>query len=458
MSEETTITQPPLIDSIEEAPSGAPLKGRGTFRALSHRNYRLFFFGQMISVIGTWMQTTAIQLLVVRLYPNPEEAARWLGAIGFVPLIPLIPFALLGGSLTDRFPRRTLVVITQGIMMLIAFALFAVTATGVVTIWHVLVLLIFSGIANAVDIPARQTLVIEMVDSDKDDLPGAIALNSSIFNLGRAIGPALAGVIVAAVGEADAFLLNGVSFIAVLVGLVLMRLPPREIAKKQPKLGAHLKDGFRYIRHEQTILVLMSMIAMVAFLAMPFTQMLPLFAKYTLADSAAPLTAVVCGPIECTAPEAVTLGLLNGLFGFGALVGALGVAKWSSAPVRGAGHGRGRVLTLGNLGFPMALLLFALSRSIWLSLGLVFLVGIGWVMQTSLTNTLLQLTTPDHLRGRVMSVYSMLFQGMWRVGSMGSGLLAAAVDPPFAVGVGAALAVGYGVFAALRWPKTRRLA
>lgn len=429
----------------------APRPGVNGFHALQHRNYRLFFFGQMISVIGTWMQQTAIQLLVVRLYPNPEEAARWLGAIGFVPLIPLIPFAFIGGSLADRFPRRRLVVMTQTAMMLVAFVLFALTNAGVVTIWHVLALLVVSSVANVIDIPARQTLVIEMVDNSRDDLAGAIALNSSIFNLGRALGPALAGVVVAAVGEGEAFLLNGVSFIAVLIGLLLMRLPPRPIDASQPKLGKHLKEGLSYVRSDQAIFALLTLISATAFLAMPFTQWLPLFARFTLADSSTGLTAFLCRHITCNAPEALTLGLLNGFFGLGALVGALGLAAWS------ARHERGRLLTIGNMGFPIALVLFALSQSIGLSLGLVFLVGVGWVMQTSLTNTLLQLTTPDRLRGRVMSLYSMLFQGMWRVGIMSQGLLASATGAPFTVGVGATLALGYALFAAWRWPKIRHL-
>ncbi len=424
---------------------------RSTFRALRHRNYRLFFFGQMISVIGTWMQMTAIQLLVVRLFGSLEEQARWLGAVGFVPLIPLIPFALIGGSLADRFPRRTLVIITQSTMMAAAFILFAITALGAVTIWWVLGLLVVQGIANAVDIPARQTLIFELVGG-KDDLTSAIALNSSIFNLGRALGPALAGVIVAALGEADAFLLNGLSFVAVLIGLLLVRLPPRIVDEEPSRIAKHLKDGFRYIYGEKTILILLSLISVTALLAMPFTQMLPLFAKHTLAESAAPLTRVLCSRIECATPEALTLGLLNGLFGLGALAGALAVASWAEH------FRRGQVLTIGNIVFPLMLLLFALSQSIGLSLALLFLVGVGWVMQTSLTNTLLQMTAPDNLRGRVMSVYSMMFQGMFRVGSMGSGLIAAAVSPPVAVGLGGLLALTYGVYVALRWPWIRRLA
>ena len=448
-TESTATSQPPLIDPLNGSLPARPRKG--TFSALSHRNFRLFFYGQMISVIGTWMQTTALQLLVVRLYPNPDDAARWLGAVGFVPLIPLLPFALVGGSLVDRFPRRTIVIITQTTMMLMAFVLFALTASGVVTIWHILGLLVLTGLANAIDIPARQTLIVEMVDSDGDDLAGAIALNSSIFNLGRAIGPAIAGLIVAAIGEADAFLINGISFLAVLLWLWLMRLPPRVIEDRQARLGQHLVEGLRYIRGQHTILVLFSMIGIVAFLAMPFTQLLPLFATYTLADSATPLTNLVCSRIACETPEALTFGLLNGVFGLGALVSALRVSVWSSK------RSRGLMLTIGNIGFPLALLLFALSRSIWLSLALLFLVGMGWVLQTSLTNTMLQLTSPDNLRGRVMSVYAMLFQGGWRVGSMGSGFLASLLGAPVAVGLGAVLALAYGAFAALRWPKIRRL-
>ena len=398
------------------------------------------------------MQDTALSLLVVRLYASPDEAARWLGAISFVPLIPLVPFALIGGSLVDRFPRRTLVLVTQSVMMLQAFLLFALTASGAVNIWHILLLLIVLGMANAIDIPARQTLVIEMVGGSKEDLSGAIALNSSIFNLGRAVGPAVAGVIVAAVGEADAFLLNGLSFVAVLIGLLLMRLPPRAIEQRRPRLGQHLTDGFRYIRQEKTVSILLSLIAVTAFLAMPFTRLLPLFAKYRLADSATPLTALACSHIQCVTPEALTLGLLNACFGFGALAGALGVASWVEE------RGRGRILTIGSVGFPVALLLFALSQSIWLSFGLLFLVGVGWVLQTSLTNTLLQLTAPDNLRGRVMSVYSMMFQGMFRVGSMAAGLIAAALGPPVAVGLVGLLALTYGVYVAVRWPRIHRLA
>ena len=445
------IANPQSSVELSEPVTGSVARSRGgTFRALRHHNYRLFFFGQMISVIGTWMQDTALKLLVVRLFPTPEQAAGWLGAVSFIPFLPLIPFALLGGSLADRFPRRRLVMITQATMMAQAFLLYAFSVSGAITIWHVLLLTTLSGMANAVDIPTRQTFIIEMVGGNRDDLDGAIALNASIFNLGRAIGPAIAGVVVATVGEADAFLLNGLSFIAVLAGLLLMRLPPRALVKRPPKLGAHLKDGFRYIRNERTILILLSLIAITAFLAMPFTQLLPLFAKYTLAGSAAPLTAFVCGRIQCVTPEALTLGLLNACFGFGALSGALIVASR-------ARH-RGRKLTIGNIGFPLALLLFALSQSIGLSLGLLFLVGIGWVMQTSLTNTLLQLTAPDDVRGRVMSVYSMLFQGMFRVGSMSSGLIAASVSPPFAVALGASLALTYGAVVAARWPRIRRLA
>jgi MFS family permease len=447
-------SQPPIANPQTPSPVGEPVvsdivQPRGAFRALKHRNYRLFFVGQLISVIGTWMQDTALKLLVVRLFASPAEQAAWLGAVSFIPIIPLVPVALIGGSLVDRFPRRTLVIFTQATMMIQALLLFALTASGVITIGHVLLLSMLAGVANAVDVPARQTLVMELVGGNRDDLPGAIALNSSIFNLGRAIGPAIAGIIVAAVGEADAFLLNALSFVAVLIGLLLMRLPPRSIVK-QPRIDQHLKDGFRYIRSQQTILVLYSLITISALLAMPFTQLLPLFAKYTLADSAAPLTAFVCSRIECATPEALTLGLLNALFGLGAFGGALIAAGWARE------QGRGRLLTLGNLGFPAALLAFALSRSFALSLGLLFCVGVGWTLQNALINTRLQLTAPDEVRGRVMSMYSMLFQGMFRVGGLMAGLVAAIASAPFTIGLGALLALSYGAFAALRWPEVRR--
>jgi len=415
-------------------------------RALRHRNFRLFLAGQFISLVGTWMQTVALGWLVYRLSHSPFL----LGLAGFLGQIPSLFFSPLAGVWADRWNRHHMVIATQVLAMLQALALAALVLSGRATIAEVLGLTLLLGFVNAMDVPSRQSFVFEMVQG-ADDLPSAIALNSSVFNLGRALGPALAGILVAAVGVADAFLLNGLSFVGVLVGLLLTRLPPHEMEEKPPRMDKHLREGFGYIKHEKTILILLSLIGVTAFLAMPFTQMLPLFATYTLADSAEPLTQALCSRIECSTPEALTLGLLNAFFGFGALVGALGVASWAEQ------YGRGRVLTLGNVGFPAVLLLFALSRSIWLSLGLLFLVGVGWVMQTTLTNTLLQITSPDNLRGRVMSVYSMLFQGMWRVGSMGAGLIAALISAPFAVGLGAALALAYGVLTAIRRPNLRRL-
>src|SRR5512136_1564057 len=207
---------------------------RKAFRALRHRNYRLFFFGQLISVIGTWMQTTALPLLIIQLVPQKQQGI-WLGIYGFLPLLPLIPLALIAGSLADRFSKRKILVLTQTTMMLQAFVLAALTAVGTIQMWQILLLAFVSGAAAAIDLPARQAFVIEMV-GDPADLGSGIALNSAIFNLGRAFGPVLAGLLIAPLGFSAAFFLNGLSFLAVIAGLLLMHLPPTPKHALPPKM------------------------------------------------------------------------------------------------------------------------------------------------------------------------------------------------------------------------------
>ncbi len=427
-------------------PSGQ--RGPKAFRALRHRNYRLFFFGQLISLIGTWMQTTALPLLIIQLVPQKQQGI-WLGVYGFLPLLPLIPLALVAGSLADRFPKRNILVLTQTTMMLQAFVLAALTAAGTVQMWQILLLTFIAGAAQAIDLPARQAFVVEMV-GDPEDLGSGIALNSAIFNLGRAFGPVLAGLLIASLGFSAAFAINGISFLAVIVGLLLMHLPPAPEHLHHSKMGAHLKEGLSYVWHNSTLMILMSLVAVSAFLSMPFMTLMPIFASDQLSGSATPVVNAVCSWMTCQTPQAVTYGLLLGMFGAGALIGALLAGAYSD-------RGRGRLLTIGNLGFPLALLVFALSQSFWLSMFVLLGVGILFILQNALANTLVQLASPDRLRGRVMSVYSLVFQGMQGAGRMQAGLTETVMGAPLSVAIGALISLAYGIFVFFKWPQIRRM-
>ena len=423
-----------------------------TFRAFSHRNYKLWFIGQGISLIGTWMQTMAQQVLVYRL----TGSAASLGIISFIGLIPLIPLSLWGGSITDRFPKRTILLITQSVMLVQAFLLAVLTWSGTVQIWHVYVLAFVLGAAIAVDLPARQAFTVDMVEG-KEDLTSAIGMNSAMFNGARAIGPALAGILVATTGEANAFFLNGLTFIAVIISLLLMRgLPkPKSHIERDTSPLKHMVGGLQFILHRQTILILVSLIAVSAFLSMPYNTLLPVFASEVLKRSALPVVAALCNTngffMGCQAPEALPLGLLYSMIGIGAVIGALVVA---SLPTNAR---RGRLLTIGNLAFPLFLLLFAFSSNFFLSLILTLFIGFSFVWQNALANTLLQFVTPDELRGRVMGVYSMTFQAMFRLGGLQAGFMADWLGAPIAVGIGAAISLLYGLFVAFHYPKVRQL-
>ena len=395
--------------------ASAALPGQGshlppTFRVLRHRNYRLWFFGQGLSLIGTWMQTMAQQVLVYRL----TGSAAALGVISVIGLIPLVPLALWGGSIADRAPKRTIIVIAQTVMMIQAFILAALAWSGAVQVWQVYVLAFVLAAAQAVDLPARQAFTVEMVEG-KEDLTNAIGPNSAMFNGARALGPALAGTLVAAVGEGPAFLLNALSFVAVIISLLLMRdLPAPKGERRNASLAGHMAEGLRFIVQQRTILVLISLVAVSAFLSMPYSTLMPVFAGKVLQTSSQPVVAFLCEGahpvLRCRAPQALPLGLLLTIVGLGALVGALAVA---SLPERAR---RGRWLTVGNLAFPALLLGFAVSRSFVVSLLLLFGVGASFVMQNALANTLLQIITPDAVRGRVMSVYTLTFQSAMRLG------------------------------------------
>lgn len=422
----------------------------GTFRALRHRNYRLWFFGQGISLIGTWMQTMAQQLLVYRL----SGSAAALGMINFMGLIPLLPLALWGGSLSDRFPKRMVILGTQTGMLLQALLLAGLTLSGTVRVWHVYALAFLLGALQAVDLPARQAFTVDMVEG-KEDLTNAIGLNSALFNGARALGPALSGVVVAATGEGLAFLINALTFVAVIGSLLLMRNLPRSSAPATVGLARHMAEGIGYVARQQTLLVLMSLVAVSSFLSMPYSTLMPVFANDVLRQSAGPVVQALCyGPLpflRCQTPEALPLGMLLTMVGIGALIGALIIASLPDSARRG------RMLTAGNLIFPATLIVFSLSRSFVLSLACLALVGFSFVSQNALANTLIQVSTPDSMRGRVMSLYSLTTQSTMRLGGLQAGVVADRIGAPLAIGLGAALSLAYGAFVALRFPRVREL-
>lgn len=425
---------------------------RGAFRALRHRNYRLWFYGQTVSLIGTWMQTMAQQVLIFRL----TGSAAALGMVNFIALIPLVPLSLWSGSIADRYPKRTIVLIAQVVMMLQAFILAVLCWTNVVQVWHIYILSFVLGAVTAIELPARQAFTVDLVEG-KNDLTNAIGLNSAMFNTARAVGPALAGMVVAATGEGNAFFLNALTFIAVIVSLVMMRNLPASHKPLEQGSGtlAHMVAGLKFVISNQVLKVLVSLIAVSAFLSMPYNTLMPVFANRILAASAQPVISFFCDPevglLRCQAPEALPLGFLLTTVGIGAVISALAVASLPD------GAGKGRLMTAGNLAFPALLLVFALSRSFILSLAVMFFVGFSFVLQNALANTLLQIVSPDDLRGRVMSMYTMTFQGMMRLGGLQAGFVADWLGASQSVAIGAGLSLLYGFFVAVRYPAVRRL-
>lgn len=446
---------PTPYNSSPQNPGRASRRPRplpATFRALRHRNYRLWFFGQTVSLIGTWMQVVAQQVLVYRL----TGSAAALGMISFIGLIPILPLSLWGGSLSDRLPRRTIILAMQACQMIQAIVLAALAWTGAVQLWHVYLLALLLSAAVAIDLPARQAFTVDMIDG-KEDLANAIGLNSAMFNAARAIGPALAGILVAAIGEGPAFLFNAFSFLAVIASLLMMRdlpTPAPQPAGQQSTLQ-HMAGGMRFVLRERLLLTLISLVAVSAFLSMPYNTLLPVFAGVILKDSAQPAVQALCGGerplMSCQSPEALPLGLLYAMVGLGAVIGALTVASMQGQARRGL------FLTAGNLAFPLLLLIFAASRSFTLSMLVMLFIGFSFVWQNALANTLLQVMTPDELRGRVMAVYTLTFQTMMRLGGLQAGYLADWLSAPLSIALGAGASLLYGLGIAVKVPGIRKL-
>src|ERR1700733_7544008 len=408
-------------------------------RALRHRNFQLFFSGQLISLIGTWMQSVAQSWLVYRL----TGSALLLGAAGFASQVPVFLFAPLGGITADRFNRRQIVIATQVASMVLAFILAALTLFHRVQVWHVFVLASLLGIVNAFDIPGRQSFLVDMVG--KEDLMNAIALNSSMFNGARVIGPAIAGVLVARLGEGWCFFANGASYIAVIAGLMLMKVdaPARVSVKASP--WEHMLEGFQFVNRTAPIRALMLLLGVVSVTAMPYVVLMPIFADKILHNGGQEFAALI-GSHDL---GAVRLGILMGAAGVGALLGALTLA------VRSGVKGLGKWVTVCCAGFGVNLMLFAFSKSFWLSVFLLLPVGYFIMLQMASSNTLIQVMVPDELRGRTMAVYSMMFMGMAPIGALLGGALSDRLGAPLTVAIGGLAAVGGAWWFSVQLPKIR---
>jgi MFS family permease len=380
-------------------------------RALRHRNYRLFFAGQLISLIGTWMQMIAQPWLVYRL----TGSSLLLGTVGFASQIPVFLLATVGGTVADRYNRHRMVIATQTAAMILAFILSILTLTGAIRVWHIIVLSSLLGVVNAFDMPGRQAFIVELVD--KDDLMNAIALNSSIFNGARILGPAVAGILIAGIGEGWCFFANGVSFIAVIIGLLMMKLKPRAVAPRKSSGISNVLEGFRYVRRTRPVRAVLLLLGVISLAGMPYTVLMPVFADRILHGGAR------------------GMGILMGVTGLGALAGAMFLAAQSGT------HRLGKLVAYTCAGFGVSLILFAYSTHFWLSALLLFPVGFSFMTQMASTNTLIQTMVPDHLRGRVMAVHVMTFMGMGPFGSFMAGAAAHNLGAPLTVAIGASICV-----------------
>jgi MFS family permease len=399
------------------------------FRALSHRNYRLFFGGQGISLIGTWMQQIAMSWLVYRL----THSALLLGVVGFTSRIPTFFLASLAGVLADRWNRHRIIVITQILSMIQAMMLAILVLTGTIVVWHIIFLGLFLGFVNALDIPTRQSFVVDMIEK-REDLGNAIALNSSMVNGARLIGPSVAGLLIATLGEGMCFLLNGLSFIAVIVALLAMKITPKKREIKSSRVLQGLKEGFHYAFGFAPIRSLLLLLGLVSLMGMPYMVLMPIFAEKILQG----------GP--------KTLGFLLGATGVGAIAGSMYLASRKSV------LGLDRIIVISSNFFGIGLIAFSLSRLFWLSLLMMLLTGFGMMVQMASTNTVLQTIVEEDKRGRVMSFYTMAFMGMAPFGSLLAGSLANNIGAPKTVMIGGIACILGSVLFATRLPTLRGMA
>ena len=422
---------PPRLPNLP--PEIVPLRARQwrvpkTLNALRHRNFRLYVFGQLLSTMGTWMQIIAQGWLVYEL----SQSELMLGVVGFASAIPALLITPWGGVIVDSVSKRNLMVITQSVSMLLAFVLAALTFTGIVEVWHVLVLTVCTGIINAFDGPARQAFVVEMVG--REDMPNAIAINSMTFNSARVIGPAIAGVLLVAIGAAWCFLINGFSFLAVIGALLAMRLPPAPVRTSQTNPWRQLRGGVSYAIHTNEVGALLLIALSLSLFGITYSTVLPAFVDRVLHQGAA------------------AFGAINMASGIGAVSAAVLVARYGD---RGQ---RGRWLKRIALTYPLVLVAFAFNPIYPLALVLAALLGIGFMSQFTLINTLLQTQIVDEMRGRIMSLYTLTFFGLAPFGNLAMGALSEVWGIGQTIAVSALIALALMAVIFYKMPRVRQLA
>lgn len=394
-----------------------------TFRSLRHRNFRLYFGGQLFSLHGTWMQNVAQAWLVYRI----TGSSAMLGLVAFCSLIPVLLFSLYGGVLADRYDRRRLLLTAHGLSMLQALLLAVLTLSGAVLPWHVVVLALLLGMIHALEMPARHSFVASMVP--RADLANAVALNSSAFNVARFLGPSLAGVLVAAVGEGWVFLVNAASFAAILAALLAMRLPPREPLGPRAGARSYIREALRFAWQEPHVRAGLLLVSVMSTVAAATTVLMPVFAK------------------EVFGSGSEVLGLLLGAMGLGSLAGALRLAQ------RTDNTGIDRSIGTAGVIAGVGLLCFAWFDSLALALAVLLVVGFCHTTLVASTNALIQLIVADRLRGRVMSLFSTVFIGLMPIGSLTAGSLAHYLGAPLTLGLFALISLAAGSLFLLRAPR-----
>jgi MFS family permease len=395
-------------------------------RALHSRNYRLFFAGQILSLIGTWMTSVATSWLVYRVTKSPFL----LGFTGFASQIPMFFMAPIAGVLVDRWNRHRTLVITQTLSMLQSFTLAALALSGVITIGEILALVLLQGFINAFDMPARQAFVVQMIER-REDLGNAIALNSSMVNGARLVGPAVAGVVIGALGEGYCFLIDGFSYIAVIASLLAMRVAPAQPRANPRRLAVELREGWDYVRDSAPIRSVLLLLALISLVGMPYTVLMPIFA----------------GPI--LHGDAHTLGFLMSASGVGALAGAITLAMRRSV------LGLGRVIVWSSGLFGAALIAFGFSRNIFISMLFVAVAGFGMMRHMASSNTIIQTVVAEDKRGRVMAYYSLAFQGIAPFGSLAAGAIASRIGAPWTLLSGGILCIAGAAVFAKKLPRLR---
>jgi MFS family permease len=404
------------------------MKYKNLVRALRHRNYKLFFSGQLVSLIGTWMQSLAMGWLVYRL----SNSAFMLGLVGFASQIPTFFISPFAGVFLDRWNKHKTIVITQSLSMFQAFVLAYLVLSGTIQVWHIVLLNVFIGMVNGFDIPARQSFIVEMIE-DRSDLGNAIALNSSMFNAARLIGPSVAGLLIAAVGEGMCFLINAVSYVAVIISLLAMNINYVKYSHQDKHVLAGLKQGIKYAWRFIPIRTILLMISMLSLAGMPYTILMPVFAREILKGGSH------------------TLGFLVGAIGVGALCGALYLA--SRKTVRGLG----KIISTAAVLFGVSLIVFSFSHNLIFSLVMLVITGMSMMIHMASCNTILQTIVDDKMRGRVMSYYTMAFMGMTPFGSLIFGGLASLIGAPHTLIVGGGFCLIAGLIFAYKLPMFKTL-